>query len=162
MTSTSNPPDCEIVFIQKNTSNSSELIASIVEMDRDEFNRAWTKNDWDVFLQGPSDYLLQAILVSGSLIGYGLWKLSKAEELAHLLKLHITISSRKNGLGALVMKEAIGKLETLGFNFQYLEVEESNLPAIKLYEKYSFHIVHRKDKYYSDGKSALFMKRGLE
>ena len=42
-----------------------------------------------------------------------------------------------------------------------LEVRESNLPAIKLYEKFGFEIVNTRKKYYGE-ENAYLMGRRLE
>ena len=41
----------------------------------------------------------------------------------------------------------------------FLEVRESNMPAINLYQKYGFTQVGKRPKYYRDGETALVMKK---
>ena len=43
-----------------------------------------------------------------------------------------------------------------------LEVRESNTPAIHLYKKFNFQIVHTRVNYYSDGENGLLMGRVIE
>ena len=38
-----------------------------------------------------------------------------------------------------------------------LEVNENNLPAIKLYKTYGFQTVGKRNKYYKDGGNAILM-----
>lgn len=69
---------------------------------------------------------------------------------------------RNKGFASFLLKNAIEKVkENREVEFFTLEVRKSNLPAIKLYEKFGFTKVTIKAKYYDDGEDAIYMIKGL-
>ena len=69
-------------------------------------------------------------------------------------------SHRKRGLGELLLNVALSNGVDLGCTAGYLEVRESNKPAISLYQEYQFKIAGRREAYYRDGETALLMNLG--
>lgn len=67
---------------------------------------------------------------------------------------------RKRGLGELLLNVALSRGLEQGCTAGYLEVRESNKPAIGLYQKYRFQTAGRREGYYRDGENALLMNLG--
>ena len=57
-------------------------------------------------------------------------------------------SSRRHGIGAMLVEEMLHRCEALRLMFATLEVRASNEPAIRLYERYHFVPVGRRKGYY--------------
>lgn len=93
----------------------------------------------------------------GKVCGYCI--LSVLFEDAEILNIAVSPAYRKKGYGALLMETMLEKARTLGATQCFLEVRESNLAAIALYEKYGFSQYGVRKKYYEDGENALVMKK---
>ncbi len=57
--------------------------------------------------------------------------------------------SQRQGLGSILLEEIILKMKTLGIKDFFLEVRESNIAAIKLYQNFNFVRLGKRKKYYS-------------
>ena len=65
--------------------------------------------------------------------------------------------NRKNGVGETLINEILSFASKKNIEKIFLEVRESNAPAINLYEKLGFKSVAKRNKYYIDGENALVM-----
>ena len=66
---------------------------------------------------------------------------------------------RKSGIGFEIVNSALEILKNDGINKVFLEVRESNIPAINLYLKCGFKKINVRKKYYSNGENAvIFVK----
>ena len=69
-------------------------------------------------------------------------------------------SLRRQGVGKSLMDELMKECAARELKKLFLEVRESNLPAISLYEKYGFIKISQRKKYYKDGENAdVMLKR---
>ncbi len=66
-------------------------------------------------------------------------------------------SQRGQGVGSALIEEALNKIRNAGIKKVFLEVRESNLPAIGAYKKFGFNEISVRKKYYLDGENALVM-----
>lgn len=70
---------------------------------------------------------------------------------------------RRRGLGAAVLEALLAEARARGLAFVTLEVRESNVPAIALYQKLGFELVGRRPGFYrSPTEAALLMQCNLE
>lgn len=70
---------------------------------------------------------------------------------------------RRRGYGAAVLAAALGEAKKRGLSFVTLEVRESNVPAIGLYEKLGFETVGHRPRFYRQPvEGALLMQCNLE
>lgn len=89
------------------------------------------------------------------ILGYGgLWLL--VDE-AHVSTLAVRPGWRGRGLGELLLWHLLQRALNLGAQEATLEVRVSNRVAIALYEKYRFHVVGRRIRYYSDNQEDAFI-----
>ena len=80
---------------------------------------------------------------------------------AELLRIAVRKRYRKKGYGKALMSAIIGLCEDKGFEKLYLEVKDSNEPAMSLYKAFGFCEVARRKEYYKDGADAVIMSRIL-
>ena len=93
----------------------------------------------------------------GQVCGYCV--LSVLFEDAEVLNIAVAPAHRKKGYGKLLMDAMLEKARKLGALQCFLEVRESNMPAIRLYESYGFAGYGVRKRYYEDGENALVMKK---
>lgn len=70
----------------------------------------------------------------------------------------VTADARGRGIGDMMMKFIISEAEKNGTDMINLEVRESNLPAIRLYEKNGFVREGVRKAYYDNREDALIMR----
>lgn len=127
------------------------------KLDLDFFPQPWTSNDWTtLFTTDQERFLLVAKDESGP-VGFVLFNLASADSFAHLLKIIVDPSKRGHHYGEQLLTECLRLLSHRDIRHFYLEVEEGNLPAIRLYEKSGFQKIHFKKNFYSNGSNALVM-----
>jgi [ribosomal protein S18]-alanine N-acetyltransferase len=84
-----------------------------------------------------------------------------ADEL-HLTDLGVTALARRRGVGKALVADLRREGELTGARVILLEVRESNLAALALYESLSFRELDRRARYYSDtGEDAVVMQLEL-
>ncbi len=71
---------------------------------------------------------------------------------AHIITIAVRNACRRQGIGEMMMIEAIEKAAQLGARVMTLEVRLSNLSAQALYQKYGFKKAGIRPRYYSDNK----------
>jgi ribosomal-protein-alanine N-acetyltransferase len=89
-------------------------------------------------------------------VGYGgLWLM--VDE-AHITTIAVLPQWRRHGIGGRLLLELMGLSRDLGARLMTLEVRLSNGPARALYQRFGFHPVGIRPRYYSDnGEDALIM-----
>lgn len=100
-------------------------------------------------------YLVMETMKSKEIIGYiSLWiDIDKAQ----INNFFIIDRYRKKGLGRKFIAYIIDYFKSRKINEVTLEVRESNIPAIKLYEEFNFKEISIRKNYYSNGENALFL-----
>lgn len=72
-------------------------------------------------------------------------------------------SHRMKGLAGSLLSRGMAEASKLGAARAFLEVRESNFPAINLYRKYGFSVAGRRHRYYSNPvEDALLMSADIE
>ena len=96
-------------------------------------------------------------------IGFAVSRMAGDE--AEILSIAIGDGYRGRGLSRELLLTHLGHLAGRGVRAIFLEVEENNQPARRLYERAGFTVVGRRERYYRsiDGKqlNALLMRRDL-
>lgn len=82
----------------------------------------------------------------GTLIGYFL--LMAIVDEAHLLNVAVAAERQGQGLGLLLLNQAVACARGLGMASVLLEVRPSNLRALQVYERYGFQQIGRRKGYY--------------
>lgn len=137
---------------------SSELAFFLYDLDRHYFPTPWSLESWRNLFADPGALLI-LMSTPEEIIGHCLFDRQKTDRFAHLLKIFIHPRHRNQGLSKLLMKSALAHLEDQGFCDYFLEVEEDNIAAQKLYSNEGFRVIHRKKDFYGQGRSALIMTK---
>ncbi|MBC7539369.1 MAG: GNAT family N-acetyltransferase [Bacteriovorax sp.] len=145
-----------IFTIEGHQTLTSEMAFVLSELDRQYFPTPWDLESWTHLFFGH-DRLLIALKVDKEVIGFCLFDKSAADSFAHLLKILINPEYRNKGLSKKLLRAALINLETAGCSQFFLEVEEDNHAAQKLYSSAGFQIIHRKKDFYGTNRSALIM-----
>ena len=74
---------------------------------------------------------------------------------AELMNIVVKKDFRNCGIGAILLKNIIKKARELEIKKIYLEVNDTNLPAINLYKKFNFKQIGIRKKYYGNNKGIL-------
>ena len=78
-----------------------------------------------------------------------------------LYRIAVKKEERRHGYGKLLLKSFLDVLEENGSSLCFLEVRESNVPALSLYHSFGFSLVGQRKKYYKDPpEDALLLRRG--
>jgi ribosomal-protein-alanine N-acetyltransferase len=72
----------------------------------------------------------------------------RAADEAEILSIVIAPGHRRDGLGRALLQAHLGRLAAVGAHRVYLEVEEGNLAAERLYRHFGFREVGRRKNYY--------------
>jgi ribosomal-protein-alanine N-acetyltransferase len=143
--------------IERVSELNSETLFSLKALDKNFFPTPWDNESWDQVLSGPALRTIIVLEVSDQVIGFALFENSYVDSFAHLLKILINPEFRVKGMGKGLLNEALRILRDRGIKNFFLEVEEGNVSAIKIYESAGFKTVHKKKHFYSNGASALIM-----
>lgn len=128
---------------------------SVCRMEKLYFRSPWSINSFLAELNAP--YSNSYILEKGSkIIGYAVAWFLEGE--FHLANFAIDEKFRKQGYGLDFVKQLLDLARRKNCQYAFLEVRESNIPAIKLYEKLGFKIVGKRKNYYqAENEDALLM-----
>ncbi len=101
--------------------------------------------------------------IGGTLQGFILSRIAADE--AEILSVAIATARRGRGLASALLNLHLRTARGLGVRALFLEVDEDNEPARKLYRRAGFHEVGRRPGYYpqpaSGGATALVLRRDL-
>jgi ribosomal-protein-alanine N-acetyltransferase len=126
------------------------------------FNRGWSENEFDQLL-AERNTLTHRLRAGSETIGFIISRLAADE--AEILSVAIDDAWRGRGLSRNLLQIHLGHLAGRAIRTVFLEVEENNLPAVKLYQRYGFQVVGRREQYYREPSghllSALVMQRDL-
>lgn len=123
-----------------------------------EFDDFWNYNIFKSELENENSKYVVA-KNNDEIVGFaGIW-ISIDE--AHVTNIVTKKDLRKNGIGSTLLEELINLSKTLNLVSITLEVNENNLDAIKLYEKFGFEKLGIRKKYYNNTDNALIMTKKL-
>ncbi len=125
------------------------------------FTTPWQIKSFDYEINNK-DAILKVAFFNHQLIGYVC--IRSILDLTHVLDLAVIPEFRRMGFGSLLLKNALQELRRLKpvTNAITLEVRESNIAAIQLYEKFGFKEIGRRRGYYQKPhEDAIIMEQGL-
>jgi ribosomal-protein-alanine N-acetyltransferase len=142
--------------IEKMTLKDLESIKDILISDFDDF---WNYDVLKEELECENSYFVIAKSLNNEIVGFACSKNILDE--ADIMNIVVKKSLRHNGIGSMLLENLISYSKTLNLKTITLEVNENNLSAIHLYDKFSFDHIGIRKKYY-DGKSdAIIMSKKL-
>ena len=126
------------------------------------FHRGWGEAEFEAML-AERNTLVHRLRSGRKIIGFAVSRTAADE--AEILSVAVAASHRGRGLSRSLLLTHLGHLAGRGVRTVFLEVEENNQPARRLYERAGFGVVGRRERYYRqpDGQqlSALLMRRDL-
>ena len=136
-------------------------VPAVMEIDRLSLPTPWSERSFHYELtENPASCLLLAEREGDvpQIVGYiGFWMLIDE---AHISTIAVHPDCRRQGIGGMLVREAIRRAMARGAELATLEVRQSNQAAISLYQKHDFGIVGRRDGYYKDNQEdAILMTR---
>jgi ribosomal-protein-alanine N-acetyltransferase len=120
---------------------------------------AWSVNSLErLNLRGELGWVIEDD--NGKIAGFLVVRSVVAE--AELLNLCVAPERRRVGLAEALLNEAVAELRRARVDRLFLEVRESNTPAISFYEKHQFRKTGRRPAYYRNpDEAAVLMMREL-
>ena len=126
------------------------------------FHRGWGEGEFETMLT-ERNTLVHRLMLRRKVIGFAVSRMAADE--AELLSIAVAASHRGRGLSRDLLMTHLGHLAGRGIRTVFLEVEENNAPARRLYERMGFVVAGRRERYYKqpDGQqlNALLMRRDL-
>ncbi len=123
-------------------------ISKLVELENMCFQDPWSENMFLGDLRNDNTSYLGAFIDDNILVGYiGMWEIGDTGEITNVA---VHPNYRKMGIASMLLEKLIEYCRNDGFMFLNLEVRESNIPAIKLYEKFNFKKVGLRKNYYKN------------
>ena len=122
------------------------------------FNRGWSEHELEQLLTDRSVVADRAIRAR-RILGFILSR--RAADEAEILSVAVARAARGRGLARKLLDLHLRRLAGLGQRAVFLEVDEDNEPARRLYARAGFREVGRRPGYYAAGKGALVLRRDL-
>jgi [ribosomal protein S18]-alanine N-acetyltransferase len=136
--------------------------ARLAQLHGASFHRGWGEAEFEAML-GERNTLVHRLRSGRHIIGFAVSRLAADE--AELLSIAIDAAQRGRGLSRNLLLTHMGHLAGRGVRRVFLEVEENNQPARRLYESAGFAVVGRRERYYQqpggEQLNALLMRRDL-
>ncbi len=133
-------------------------IPDILDIERASFSEDWSEELLKRELALSFSRML-GVRANGKLVGYVLfWILGEVCEL-HRIAVHPQFRSK--GIGTFLMKGFLDKAEKEGVKEVVLEVDERNISAISLYERFGFNRITIRSGYYGNS-NAIVMRLKLD
>jgi [ribosomal protein S18]-alanine N-acetyltransferase len=126
------------------------------------FHRGWGEAEFEEMMR-ERNTLVHRLRTGRKLIGFAISRMGADE--AEILSVAIDPVYRGRGLSRELLLTHLGHLAGRGVRTVFLEVEENNRPARRLYERAGFRAVGRRERYYrqagGEQLNALLMRRDL-
>lgn len=138
-----------------------------------EINRACLPENYspDFFMEhhweNPKIFLVAE--AGGKVVGYNMCRIEfgisnlrrEFVRKGHVISIAVLEDYRGLGIGHRLMEDGMKNVRESGATEIYLEVRQSNLPAIQLYRKLGFRALRILEGYYRDGENAYLMVASL-
>jgi len=126
------------------------------------FHRGWGEAEFEGMLT-ERNTLVHRLRLGRTFVGFAVSRMAADE--AEILSIAIAPGHRGRGLSRHLLLTHLGHLAGRGVRTVFLEVEENNQPARRLYERAGFGVAGRRERYYQQpgGQqlNALLMRRDL-
>jgi [ribosomal protein S18]-alanine N-acetyltransferase len=136
--------------------------ARLAQLHGASFHRGWGEGEFEAMLT-ERNTLVHRLRLGRKIIGFAVSRMAADE--AEILSIAIDKSQRGRGLSRHLLLTHLGHLAGRGVRTIFLEVEENNQPARRLYERTGFGVVGRRERYYQqpggEQLNALLMRRDL-
>jgi [ribosomal protein S18]-alanine N-acetyltransferase len=136
--------------------------ARLAELHGASFAHGWGESEFETMI-AERNTLVHRLRLGRNTIGFAVSRIGADE--AEILSIAVDQARRGRGLSRTLLLTHLGHLAGRGVRTIFLEVEENNKPARRLYDRTGFVVVGRRERYYKqpDGEhlNALLMRRDL-
>ena len=126
------------------------------------FHRGWGEGEFESMLS-ERNTLVHRLRLGRKIIGFAVSRMAADE--AEILSIAVAGGHRGRGLSRNLLLTHLGHLAGRGVRTVFLEVEENNRPARRVYERAGFGVAGRRERYYrqpgGEPLNALLMRRDL-
>jgi [ribosomal protein S18]-alanine N-acetyltransferase len=126
------------------------------------FHRGWGEGEFEGMLT-ERNTLVHRQRMGRKIIGFAVSRMAADE--AEILSIAVASSHRGRGLSRNLLLTHLGHLAGRGVRTVFLEVEENNQPARRLYDRTGFAVVGLRERYYREPSgqqlNAVMMRRDL-
>jgi ribosomal-protein-alanine N-acetyltransferase len=134
----------------------------LAELHGASFHRGWGEGEFESML-AERNTLVHRLKLGRKFVGFAVSRMAADE--AEILSIAVAASHRGRGLSRNLLLTHLGHLAGRGVRTVFLEVEENNQPARRLYERAGFGVAGRRERYYQQASgeqlNALLMRRDL-
>lgn len=142
--------------IEKMNLNDLQEIKDILTSDFDDF---WSYDILKQELECDNSYFLVAKTDTNQIIGFAGLKTIIDE--ADIMNIVVKKSFRRNSIGSTLLENLISYAKSLNLKTITLEVNDHNISAIRLYDKFNFDHIGIRNKYYNGESDAIIMSKQL-
>ncbi len=135
------------------------IIEKVKEIDQKHFPNPWTHSEWKTLNWGH--HHLYTYNLGDEILGFALFSIVTGDDVAHLLKICLCPPYRGTEVSVGFWMSLLNELKQIGMSSVFLEVESTNLRAIKFYKKNNFEQLRLIKGFYSNGGDALTMSLTL-
>jgi ribosomal-protein-alanine N-acetyltransferase len=136
--------------------------AALATLHAAAFRHGWSDGEFERML-GERNIVAHRAMAGGVLHGFIVSRLAAGE--AEILSVAVASARRGRGLARALLNLHLRRLAGLGASAVFLEVDEDNAPACRLYQRAGFREVGRRPGYYQQGRdraaTALVLRRDL-
>ena len=126
------------------------------------FHRGWGEGEFETMMT-ERNTLVHRLRQGRKIIGFAVSRLAADE--AEILSIAVAVDHRGRGLSRHLLLTHLGHLAGRGVRTVFLEVEENNQPAQRLYQRAGFAVAGRRERYYREANgeqlNAVLMRRDL-
>lgn len=134
----------------------------LAQLHGESFHRGWGEGEFEAMLT-ERNTLVHRLRIGRKVIGFAVSRMAADE--AEILSIAVAGTHRGRGLSRNLLLTHLGHLAGRGIRKVFLEVEENNQPARRLYERAGFSVAGRRERYYQqpggEQLNALLMRRDL-
>jgi len=136
--------------------------ARLAQLHGASFHRGWGEGEFEGMLT-ERNTLVHRLKAGRKVIGFAVSRMAADE--AEILSIAVDAGYRGRGLSRNLLLTHLGHLAGRGVRTVFLEVEENNQPARRLYDRTGFAVAGRRERYYREPSgeqlNALLMRRDL-
>ena len=136
--------------------------ARLAQLHGAAFHRGWGESEFEGMLT-ERNTLVHRLKAGRNIIGFAVSRMAADE--AEILSIAVAADHRGRGLSRNLLLTHLGHLAGRGVRTVFLEVEENNQPARRLYDRAGFSVAGRRERYYREANgeqlNALLMRRDL-
>lgn len=136
--------------------------ARLAQLHAASFATGWGEGEFEAMIS-ERNTLVHRLKLGRRTIGFAVSRIGADE--AEILSIAVDPACRGRGLSRTLLLTHLGHLAGRGVRTIFLEVEEKNWPARRLYDRAGFVVVGRRERYYKQPNgeqlNALLMRRDL-